>query len=141
MAGVSLVILALFLGQHNVTSTLAEVFAYVGLGFLMASWLSMPGIITQMLRTGELPLAFLRTEVLVSTWMASLNGAITLMAVGIRVAISLQPSPVPEASYTIYRSTLGGWGLALLIGYFVVTAVSATGAFVARRSYASTLAV
>ena len=76
-----------------------------------------------------------------STWMASLNGAMTLFAVGIRVAISLQPSPAPGASYTIYRSTLGGWGLPLLIGYVLLTAVSATGAFVARRSYASTLAV
>jgi len=141
MVSILLVISALFLGQHDATSSLAELFARVGLGFLVISWLSMPGVVTQMLRSGELPVRSLHSEVRLSMWMAGLNAALTLLAVGIQVAISLQPLPVPGASYILYRSTLGGWDVALLIGYFILTAISATGAHVARRSYASTLNV
>ena len=139
MVGITLVISALFLGQHNATSTLAEVCAYIGLGLFSLAWFSLPAVVTQLLRDGVLPLAFLRTEVRLSTALAGLNGALMILAVGNRVALSLQPKPPPGASYWMYRSALGVWDVPLLIGFLPLTIVSALGAFTARRAFVRTL--
>jgi len=141
MVGITLVISALFLGQHNATSTIAEVCAYIGLGLFALSWLSLPAVITQLLRNGLLPVAFLRTEVRLSTTLAGLSGVLMILAVGNRVALSLQPKPLPGASYWLYRSALGIWDLPLLIGFLLLTIVSALGAFSARRSYSRTISL
>jgi len=141
MVGITLVISALFLGQHNSTSMLAEVCAYIGLGLFVISWFSLPAVVTQMLRDGELAVAFLRTEVRLSTALACLSGVLTLLAVGNRVALSLQPTPLPGAGYWMYRSSLDAWYLPLLIGFLLLTIISALGAHAARRSYTRTLIV
>jgi len=139
MVGITMLIAALFLGQHNATSSLAETCAYVGLGLFTISWFSLPAVITQMLRDGELPISFLRTEVRLSAALAALSGVLALLAVGNRVALLLQPTPLPGASYWMYRSSIGMWDVPLLIGFLLLTILSALGAVAARRSYTRTL--
>jgi hypothetical protein len=141
MVSITLVISALFLGQHNATSTLAEVCAYIGLGLFAISWFSLSAVVAQMLRDGELPVAFLRTEFRLSTALAGLSGVMMLLAMGNRVALSLQPTPLPGTSYLMYRSALGVWDVPLLIGFLLLTIVSALGAYAARLSYTRTLNV
>jgi hypothetical protein len=115
------------------------VFAYVGLGLFTVSWFSLPAVISQMLRDGVLPAAFLRTEVRLSATLAALSGVLLLLAVGDRVALSFQPTPLPRASYWMYRSSIGLWEVPLLAGFLLLTIVSALGAVAARRSYTHTL--
>ncbi len=141
MVGITLVIAALFLGQDNATSSFAEACAYVGMGLFTISWFTLPAVITQMMRDGELPIAFLRTEVRRSAALAALSGVLALLAVGVRVALSLQPTPLPGASYLMYRSSIGLWDVPLLFGVVLLTVVSALGAVAARRSYTRTLTV
>lgn len=139
MVGITLVFAALFLGQHNATSSIAEACAIVGLVLFTISWFSLPVVITQMLRVGELPMTFLRAEVRLSAALAALSGVLALLAVGDRVALSLQPTPLPGASYWMYRSSIGMWDVPLLIGLLLLTIVSARGAVAARRSYIHTV--
>jgi len=140
MASIALVVSALFLGSHKSTSVLAEVLAYGGLGLLVISWFSMSAVVNQMLQLGELPVALLRTEVRLSAALAGLSGALTLLAVGNHVALSLQPTPLPGASYWAYGSSLGVLDVPLLIGFSLLTVISVLGAYAARRSYSRTLA-
>ena len=138
---VTLVISALFLERHNATSTLAEVCAYFGLGLFLIWWFSLTAVVAKMLRDGELPIAFLRSVVRLSVALASLSGVLTLLAVGNRVALSLQPTPLPGASFLMYRSALGVWDVPLLVGFLLLTIISALGAHAARHSYTRTLTV
>jgi hypothetical protein len=92
-----------------------------------------------MLRYGELPVAFLRTEVRISATLAGLSGVLILLAIGNRIALSLQPTPLPGASYLVYSSSLGVVDAPLLIGFLLLTLISALGAYAARRSYSQTL--
>ena len=139
MASVALVLSALLLGPHKSTSLLAEVLAYGGLGLLAISWFSMSAVVNQMLHLGELPVAFLRAEVRISAALAGLSGVLTLLAIANRIALSLQPTPLPGASYWSYSSSLGVLDVPLLIGFLLLTLISALGAFAARRSFTRTL--
>ena len=139
MVGVVLVIASLFLGHYSATSTLAEECAFVGLTLFAISWFLLPAIITRMLRDGELPPSYLRTEVRLSTALAGLSVVLMLLAVSDRVALLLQPTPRPGASYLMYRSSLGAWDVPLLLSFFLLTIVSVLGAYTTRRSYARLL--
>lgn len=139
MVSVTLVVAALFLGQHNTTSSLAEAFAYVGLGLFTVSWFSLAAVISEMLRDGVLPTAFLRSGVRLSVPLSALSGVLVLLAVSGRVALLFQPTPLPGASYWIYRSSLGLWEGPLLAGFLMLMIVSVLGAVAARRSYTRTL--
>ncbi len=139
MVGVTLATAALFLGQHAATSTLAQRFAYVGLALVALSWVTLPAVIAQLLGRGELPLSFLRREVRLSAVLAGLGGLLALLSVADRVALALQPTPTPGASYWLYRSSLGGWEAPLLCGLVALSALSALGAATALRSYRRTI--
>jgi hypothetical protein len=135
MAGIVLVIAALFLGEYGITSMFAEPSAVIGVGLLVVSWVSLPGVIVLMMCDGRLAVSRLRAEVTVSTILAGLNVLTTLCVAAYLFAISRQPVPVPAASYWYYRSTLGDWNVALLAGFAVMAALSVTGAVTARQSY------
>ena len=135
MVGTVLVIAALFLGQHDGTSSFAEPIAIVGGGLLAVAWLAMPGVIVFMMRDGRLDTHRLRAEARISIVMAMFNAVTTLCVAGYLFAISRQPPPIPGASYLFYRSTLGNWNAALLAAFAILSTLSAIGALTARQSY------
>jgi hypothetical protein len=134
MVGITLTISTLFLGEHNATSTLAEVCAYIGLSLFVCAWLLTPAVISQMLRHGELSVTNLRKVVSGSTVLVWLYGLITLLVVGAEVALTTQPVPVSGESYFTLHSTLGDWSTLLGIGFVLLTIFSGIGASVSRRS-------
>jgi hypothetical protein len=135
MGGILLLSAALFLGQHNSTSSVAETSGVVGGGLLVISWLSLPALIVFMMREGRLAADRLRAEVTVSFALAGLNVLTTFCVASYLFAISRQPVPLPGADYLLFRSSLGGWNAALVVGFVLVAALSVTGAFTARQSY------
>jgi hypothetical protein len=135
MGGILLLFAALFLGQHNSTSSVAETSGVVGGGLLVISWLSLPALIVFMMREGRLAADRLRAEVTVSFALAGLNVLTTFCVASYLFAISRQPVPLPGADYLLFRSSLGGWNAALVVGFVLVAALSVTGAFTARQSY------
>ena len=136
---ITLMVSALFLGQYSATAPLAKACAFTGLGLFAICWFSVSAVVAQMLRYGELPVAFLRTEVRLSAALAGLSGVLTLLAVGNCVALSMQPKALPGASYWVYSSSLGVSAVPLLTGFLLLTIVSALGAYAARSSYTRTL--
>jgi len=134
MVGITLTISALFLGEHNGTSKLAEVFAYIGLSLFVCAWLLTPAVISQMLRHGELSVTNLRKVVSGSTVLVWLYGLITLLVVGSEVALAAQPVPASGASYLSLHSGLGSWSMLLCVGFVFLTILSGIGASVSRRS-------
>jgi hypothetical protein len=135
MAGIVLTIAALFLSERNGTSTLAEASVVLGLGLLGFAWLSMPSVLVIMMREGRQATARLRSEVNIAIIMAGLNIVSTALVAVYLFEISRQPVPLPEASYLIYRSTLGNWNTGLVVGFVLLSSMSVIGAFSARQSY------
>jgi len=140
IVGITLTIAALFLGEHNATSTFAEVCAYIGLSLFVCAWLLTPAVISQMLRHGDLSVTNLRKVVSGSTVLVWLYALITVLVVGSEVALTAQPVPASGVSYLSLHSGLGGWSALLCVGFVFLTILSGIGASVSRRSCEKILA-